>query len=113
LSIIDDIVGAVRKAWADFFGQPEMVPGLTLSRAEVAAALDHLAIGGAEYLDWRHSVVDLLKLLQLDSSLRARGALADELGLPAGDDGSPVWNTELHDAVVKAVAEHRIELPHD
>jgi hypothetical protein len=119
LSIIDDIVAAIRKAFRDFFDLPPAPtnPPPVLSAAQVARALDDLAlqINPTEQLDWRHSVVDLLKLLCLDSSLEARAKLADELDLPGNGvlSGEAAANTELHEAVVKAVAEHRIELPRD
>jgi hypothetical protein len=85
-----------------------------MTSVEVALALDALLDEGHEDddLDWRRSVVDLLKLLNLDSTIAGRAELARELGLPDGWGPDATSNTKLHDAVVKAVAEHRIELPH-
>jgi hypothetical protein len=59
--------------------------------------------GGGNY---RESIVDLLKLLDLDSSLDARKELAQELGVNAGAHGSAEQNIALHKAVMKKVAEN-------
>lgn len=65
--------------------------------AEMASAKD----GGGNY---QSSIVDLLKLLDLDSSLSARKALADELGVHVGADGSAEENIALHKAVMDKLA---------
>ena len=59
--------------------------------------------GGGNY---QTSIVDLLKLLDLDSSLAARKELADELGIHAGADGTPEQNIALHKAVMAKLAEN-------
>lgn len=74
--------------------------------AEMAAMKD----GGGNY---RTSIVDLLKLLDLDSSLSARKALADELGVRAGEDGSAEQNIALHKAVMAKLAENGGVVPDD
>jgi hypothetical protein len=56
--------------------------------------------------NYRSSIVDLLKLLDLDSSLSARKELADELGVHAAEDGSAEQNTALHRAVMDKLAEN-------
>jgi hypothetical protein len=56
--------------------------------------------------NYRTSIVDLLKLLDLDSSLAARKELADELGVRAGADGSAEQNIALHRAVMDKLAEN-------
>ncbi|QAY77868.1 DUF3597 domain-containing protein [Sphingosinicella sp. BN140058] len=66
---------------------------------EMAAMKD----GGGNY---RSSIVDLLKLLDLDSSLSARKELAGELGVHAGADGSAEQNIALHKAVMAKLAEN-------
>jgi hypothetical protein len=111
LSFLEEIAAAIRKAFMEFFGiEPE--ERQTLSHEAVARVLDDLALDfPTEDLDWRHSVVDLLKVLKLDSSLVARAELAASLGLPPVS-GSSAENTKLHEAVVEALMEHRIELPH-
>ncbi|PVM83368.1 DUF3597 domain-containing protein [Caulobacter endophyticus] len=61
--------------------------------------------------NWRTSIVDLLKLLKLDSSLEARKELADELGVHAGAAGSAEQNIALHKAVMKKLAENGGQVP--
>jgi hypothetical protein len=56
--------------------------------------------------NYQSSIVDLLKLLDLDSSLSARKELADELGVHAGDNGSAEQNIALHRAVMHKLAEN-------
>jgi hypothetical protein len=64
--------------------------------------------GGGNY---RQSIVDLLKLLDLDSSLDARKELAQELGVNAGAHGSAEQNIALHKAVMRKVAENGGKVP--
>ena len=64
--------------------------------------------GGGNY---RESIVDLLKLLDLDSSLDARKELAKELGVNAGAHGSAEQNIALHKAVMRKVAENGGKVP--
>ncbi len=61
--------------------------------------------------NWRTSIVDLLKLLDLDSSLEARKALASELGVNAGAAGSAEQNIALSKAVWKKLAENGGQVP--
>ena len=77
---------------------------------EVAPILD--AMPGAKGLNWRTSIVDLLKLLGLDSSLSARKELAAELGYSGNDEpGSAAWNIWLHKQVMSRIAAHGGTLP--
>lgn len=62
--------------------------------------------------DWRHSIVDLLKLLGLDSSLAARKELAQELGVQ-GEAGTAETNIALHKAVMRKLAENGGKVPAD
>jgi uncharacterized protein DUF3597 len=64
--------------------------------------------GGGNY---RESIVDLLKLLELDSSLNARKQLAQELNVNAGAPGSAEQNIALHKAVMQKVAENGGKVP--
>ena len=71
---------------------------------DVGAVLSEMAAtkgGGGNY---RSSIVDLLKLLDLDSSLTARKELGQELGVSAGADGSAEQNIALHKAVMDKLA---------
>lgn len=61
--------------------------------------------------NWRTSIVDLLKLLKLDSGLDARKELAQELGVHAGEHGSAEQNIALHKAVMKKLAENGGQVP--
>jgi hypothetical protein len=73
---------------------------------DVGAVLSEMAAtkgGGGNY---QSSIVDLLKLLDLDSSLTARKQLAEELGVHAGADGSAEENIALHRAVMDKLAEN-------
>ena len=73
---------------------------------DVGAVLSEMATmknGGGNY---QSSIVDLLKLLDLDSSLAARRELGQELGVHAGEDGSAEQNIALHKAVMAKLAEN-------
>ncbi len=61
--------------------------------------------------NWQTSIVDLLKLLGLDSSLEARRQLAQELVVHAGADGSAEQNMALHKAVMRKLAENGGKVP--
>ncbi len=84
-------------------GTPLNVP---MSEMDVVAKLDRLAKANPEKLDWKVSIVDLLKLLDLDHSLAARKEMAIELGCPAekmGGDYSEM-NIWLHKTVLQKIA---------
>ena len=70
----------------------------------VLASMAEMQDGGGG--NYRSSIVDLLKLLHMDSSLEARKSLADELGVHAGEHGSAEQNQALHRAVMKKLAEN-------
>ena len=77
---------------------------------DVAPILD--AMPGAKGLNWRTSIVDLLKLLGLDSSLAARKELAAELQYLGSDEpGSAAWNIWLHKQVMSRIAANGGTLP--
>jgi hypothetical protein len=77
----------------------------SMTKAEVEAMIAKLAHEHREKLDWRHSIVDLMKLLKLDSSLHVRRELAKELGYTGKLDGSAKMNVWLHKEVVTKLAE--------
>jgi hypothetical protein len=82
-----------------------------LQNVDIDAVLSQMASrkgGGGNY---RESIVDLLKLLDLDSSLNARKELANELNVHAGADGTAEQNIALHKAVMKKVAENGGKVP--
>ena len=78
---------------------------------DVEGVLTRLASRKGGGSNWRTSIVDLLKLLDLDSGLDARERLADELGVHAGAAGSAQENIALHKAVMRKLAENGGEVP--
>jgi Domain of unknown function (DUF3597) len=82
-----------------------------ISRADVEAILQKLAADVREDLDWRRSIVDLMKLLKLDSGLGARKLLAQELGYTGALDGSAEMNIWLHRQVMTKLAESGGKVP--
>ncbi len=77
---------------------------------DVEAVLTAMAANGNGG-NWQTSIVDLLKLLDLDSSLDARKGLAQELNVHAGADGSAEENIALHKAVMTKLAENGGTVP--
>ncbi|HEX7636090.1 MAG TPA: DUF3597 domain-containing protein [Noviherbaspirillum sp.] len=85
-----------------------------ISTVDVVAKLDELARSHAEKLNWKVSIVDLMKLLGLDSSLAARKELATELGCPASKmSDSAQMNMWLHKTVIQKLAENGGNIPAD
>ena len=82
-----------------------------ISRADVEAILAKLAAEQREDFDWRKSIVDLMKLLKLDSGLGARKQLAQELGYTGALDGSAEMNVWLHKQVMIKLAESGGKVP--
>jgi hypothetical protein len=75
-------------------------------QVDVAAVLDTMAQDNPQKLDWRHSIVDLMKLLSLDSSLASRKELAQELGYGGDTNDSATMNVWLHKQVMTKLAEN-------
>ena len=93
--------------------EPEPEP---MSQVDVEAMLDEMEKNHPEDLDWKLSIVDLLKLLDLDSSYGARKEMALELGYSQEDidgKGSAEMNIWLHKQVMKKIAENGGKLPAD
>lgn len=83
-----------------------------ISEVDVVAKLEKLASDNPEKLNWKVSIVDLMKLLDLDSSLAARKELATELGAPADKMGdSAQMNMWLHKTVLRKLAENGGNIP--
>jgi hypothetical protein len=82
-----------------------------LQSVDVEAVLTQLASKKGGGSNWRTSIVDLLKLLDLDSSLSARKELANELNVHAGADGSAEQNVALQKAVMAKLAENGGKVP--
>jgi Domain of unknown function (DUF3597) len=79
--------------------------GKAMTRGDVEAIIQKVADGQREKLNWQQSIVDLMKLLKLDSSLSARKQLAQELGYKGSLDGSAEMNIWLHKEVMTKLAE--------
>ena len=81
---------------------------------DVVAQLEQRAAANPQKLNWKTSIVDLLKLLELDSSFAARKELAVELGCPADFMGdSAKMNVWLHKTVLAKIAENGGNVPKD
>jgi hypothetical protein len=85
-------------------GTPKPQP---MSRQEVEAMIQKIADStGRKNYNWKQSIVDLMKLLDLDSSLNARKQLAQELGYTGKLDGSAEMNVWLHKETMKQLMEN-------
>ncbi len=83
-----------------------------ISAVDVVSLLEARAAKNPQELNWKVSIVDLLKLLDIDSSLEARRKLANELGCPADKmDDSAQMNTWLHQTVLQKIAENGGNIP--
>ena len=80
---------------------------------DIEAVVGGMAAKKKEKLDWRRSIVDLMKVLDLDSSLAARKQLAQELGYKGELNGSAEMNIWLHKQVMKKLAENGGKVPAD
>ncbi len=83
----------------------------TGAAVDVEAVLSGMAAKKGQKLDWRHSVVDLMKLLDLDSSLGARKELAKELNYTGDTNDSAKMNVWLHKQVMRKLAENGGKVP--
>ena len=75
---------------------------------DVTAILDDLASKNSEDLDWKKSIVDLMKLVGMDSSLSARKELAHDLGYTGDSASMNIW---LHKEVIKKLAANGGKVP--
>lgn len=84
----------------------------SISQVDVVSKLEQMASKSSEKLNWRTSIVDLMKLLGLDSSLEARKSLATELRAPAEKmKDSAQMNMWLHKTVLQKLAENGGNVP--
>ena len=87
-------------------------PSKAISAVDVVAKLEDLAANHKETLNWKVSIVDLLKLLGIDSSMTARKELATELGCPSEKMvDSAQMNIWLHKTVLKKLADNGGNIP--
>ncbi|KMO25710.1 DUF3597 domain-containing protein [Methylobacterium aquaticum] len=82
-------------------------------KVDVEAVLNDLAAKAGQTLNWRTSIVDLMKLLHLDSSLSARKELAKELHYSGDTDDSATMNVWLHKQVLQKLEENGGKVPDD
>jgi hypothetical protein len=128
MSILSSIVNAI-------FGKAQAAPGAPAPAAtagatasasagaapaaapmptvDVEAILTKLASENKEKLDWRKSIVDLMKLLKLDSSLAARKELAKDLNYTGDTSDSATMNIWLHKQVMQKLAANGGKVPAD
>ena len=86
-------------------------PATLAAPVDVTGIMDNLAGRSSESLDWRKSIVDLMKLLNLDSSLAARKELAQELSYGGDMNDSASMNIWLHKQVMTKLAENGGKVP--
>lgn len=89
------------------------VGSATMPEVDVEAVLDEMARNNPEKLNWKTSIVDLMKLLKLDSSLGERKELAKELGYSGDTSDSASMNIWLHKQVMKKLAANGGKVPAD
>lgn len=106
-----EVVADAAPASADAAAAAPAAP-VAISAVDVVAKLEGMAASHAEKLNWKTSIVDLMKLLGLDSSLAVRKELATELGCPADKMGdSAQMNMWLHKTVLQKLAANGGNVP--
>ncbi|MGY4575434.1 DUF3597 domain-containing protein [Bradyrhizobium sp. USDA 3256] len=129
MSIFGSIMGAIfghgaqaKTAESTTTAAPGAAPSTSASAApgtaaaqtvDVAAIVDKAAAATGEKLDWRSSIVDLMKTLGLDSSLAARKELAKELHYTGDTSNTATMNVWLHQQVMAKLAANGGKLPDD
>jgi hypothetical protein len=88
-------------------------PAAPMAEVDVEAILNNMASSAGQPLNWRSSIVDLLKLLNLDSSLQSRKALAQELAYTGDTGDSTTMNVWLHRQVMNKLAANGGKVPAD
>ena len=119
MSIFGNIMGAIFGTKADAApagSAPGTAPSSTGAAAagvDVAPILDKAVAAKGEKLEWRTSIVDLMKALDIDSSLSARKELAKELHYSGDTGNSAAMNIWLHKQVLTKLAANGGKLPAD
>ena len=88
-------------------------PAAPAKVVDVAMILDGLAAKNSENLDWKKSIVDLMKLVGMDSSFKARTQLAQELNYTGDPNDSASMNVWLHKQVLVKIAENGGKVPQE
>ena len=94
-------------------GQPAVSAAPAASSVDLAGVLDKLAAKNPEKLDWKRSIVDLMKLVGMDSSLSARKELARDLHYSGDMNDSAAMNMWLHEEVMRQLAANGAKVPQD
>jgi hypothetical protein len=94
-------------------GSASAAPAAPTQTVDVAPILDKAVAAKKEKLEWRTSIVDLMKALDIDSSLSARKDLAHELGYTGDTNDSATMNIWLHKQVMTQLAANGGKLPAD
>ncbi len=129
MGLFGDLMGKIFHAGANAEAPPDAAKGgvappsrvagnaptatAVASPVDVAATLDKMASTNREKLDWKHSIVDLMKLVGMDSSITARKALADDLKYTGDKNDSATMNMWLHKEVMRKLAENGGKVPAD
>ena len=93
-------------------GGPQAAPSAApQGPVDIAAVLDGMAAKHPEKLDWKHSIVDLMKLVGMDSSLAERKELAADLKYTGDTNDSAAMNMWLHKEVMRKLAENGGKVP--
>jgi len=108
--------GSTGAGWAQPSGSAapaasSAAPAAPPQSVDVAAILDKAVAAQKEKLEWRTSIVDLMKALDIDSSLAARKELAKELGYSGDTNDSATMNVWLHKQVMAKLAANGGKLP--
>src|SRR3989344_3898611 len=107
MSVFGDIMSKIfRHPQAKAAPRPAPQAAPAAPAVDVGAVLEVMAKDNGQQLNWRQSIVDLLKLLSIDSSLANRKALAAELGYSGDTEDSAAMNIWLHKAVMQKLAEN-------
>src|SRR5215212_4820602 len=117
MSIFGKIMGAIFGTKADAApagsGTATASGGSSAATVDVAPILDAAVKAKGEKLEWRTSIVDLMKALDIDSSFSARKELAKELGYTGDSNDSASMNIWLHKQVMTKLAANGGKLPPD
>lgn len=114
--IMSTIFGGAAQAAPAAGGAPAAAPSgsagaVPAGAVDVTAIMDKLAEANPEDLDWRKSIVDLMKLIGMDSGLAHRKELAKELGYAGSTSDSAAMNVWLHKQVIAKLAANGGSVP--
>ena len=114
MSIFGSIMGAIfGHGSAQASASPTAAPSAPAQTVDVAEIVDKAAAAKGEKLAWRTSIVDLMKALDLDSSIAARKQLAAELKYTGDTNDSATMNVWLHKQIMAKLAANGGKLPAD